>query len=68
MSVRPRSLARTYGQHPSGGAPDDERVLRRALTMLDRLGDRAGALRTYDDFARRLRREFDADPSAETSR
>ena len=47
-------------------APHDERVLRRVLTMLDRLGDRAGALHVYDDFARRLRSEFEADPSPET--
>jgi serine/threonine-protein kinase len=45
----------------------DERVLRRSLTMLDRLGDRAGALREYEEFARRLRSEFDAEPSAETT-
>jgi serine/threonine-protein kinase len=44
----------------------DERVLRRALTMLERVGDRAGALRLYEGFARRLRAELDADPSAET--
>jgi DNA-binding SARP family transcriptional activator len=45
---------------------DDERALRRAITLLDRLGDRAGALRLYDEFARRLRAEYDAEPSRET--
>jgi serine/threonine-protein kinase len=45
----------------------DERILRRALGMLDRVGDRAGALRLYEDFARRLKTELDADPSAETT-
>ena len=45
---------------------DDERVLRRAIQMLVRLGDRAGALRLYDDFARQLRRSLDIDPSTET--
>jgi serine/threonine-protein kinase len=45
---------------------DDERVLRRAVQMLDRLGDRAGALKLYDDFARQLRRSLDGEPSAET--
>lgn len=44
----------------------DERALRRALLMLDRLGDRAGALRLYEEFARRLRTELDAEPSPET--
>jgi DNA-binding SARP family transcriptional activator len=45
---------------------NDERVLRRALRMLDRIGDRAGALHMYDDFVRRLRQAFDAEPSEET--
>ena len=46
---------------------DDERALRRALVLLDRLGDRAGALRLYDEFARRLRAEYEAAPSRETA-
>ena len=44
----------------------DERVLRRSIEMLVRLGDRAGALRAYDDFANRLRKEMEAEPSPET--
>ena len=44
----------------------DERVLRRALVLLQRIGDRAGALELFDTFARRLRTEFDAAPSSET--
>lgn len=46
----------------------DERVLRRSIEMLVRLGDRAGAVRAYDDFCRRLRKELDAEPSPETVR
>lgn len=46
---------------------DDERVLRRTISMLARIGDRAGALRLYDEFADRMRRELDADPSPETT-
>jgi len=46
----------------------DERVLRRSIEMLVRLGDRAGALRAYDDFANRLRKELESDPSPETVR
>ena len=34
--------------------------------MLDRLGDRAGALRVYHDFTHRLQKELDERPSAET--
>lgn len=45
----------------------DERVLRRALMMLDRIGDRAGAISLFDGFARRLRSELDTEPSAETT-
>lgn len=44
----------------------DERVLRRTMSMLDLLGDRAGALRLYEDFGKRLRKELEADPSPET--
>ena len=45
---------------------DDERALRRALVLLATIGDRAGAMRLYDEFARRLRTELEVDPSAET--
>jgi serine/threonine-protein kinase len=45
---------------------DDERTLRRAMGLLDRAGDRSGALRLYDEFAQRLRADFSADPSPET--
>lgn len=44
----------------------DERALRRALAMLDRLGDRAGALKLFDEFARRLAADLEAQPSQET--
>jgi DNA-binding SARP family transcriptional activator len=47
-------------------APDDEAGFRRLVLLLDRLGDRAGALRAYDAFARRLRSEFGVAPAAET--
>jgi DNA-binding SARP family transcriptional activator len=45
---------------------DDERALRRAIVMLAAIGDRAGAARLYDEFARRLRTELDVEPSDET--
>ena len=44
----------------------NERILRRALALIARGGDRAGALRLYDDFARQLKADLDASPSAET--
>jgi serine/threonine-protein kinase len=46
--------------------PDQEGWSRRLMLLQDRLGDRAGALRTYDELAARLRRDFEAEPSAET--
>jgi DNA-binding SARP family transcriptional activator/TolB-like protein len=46
--------------------PDQEAGWRRLMIMQDQLGDRAGALRTYEDLAIRLEREFEAKPAAET--
>lgn len=47
-------------------APLDERSLQRLVSLLDRQGDRAGALRAYNDFAERLRTELEVEPSCET--
>ncbi|HET8625149.1 MAG TPA: BTAD domain-containing putative transcriptional regulator [Gemmatimonadales bacterium] len=47
--------------------PDQEGSCRRLMLLQDRFGDRAGALRTYDELAARLRRDFEAEPSAETA-
>jgi len=44
----------------------DERMLRQLLYLLDRLGDRAGALHAYDVFVRRLAQAYEAEPAAET--
>lgn len=48
-------------------SPDDEGSLRRLIALLDRAGDRAGALRVHDEFSRVLAAEFEAEPSAETA-
>jgi DNA-binding SARP family transcriptional activator len=45
----------------------DESALRRLVAMMDQYGDRAGALRTAELFARRMREELDAEPSPETT-
>jgi len=60
------SNAGSWARRTVRHAWDDERVLRRAVTMLDRLGDRAGAVKLYEDFAARLRADLDVEPSAET--
>jgi len=44
----------------------DETGWRRLLSLLDRAGDRAGALAAYDAMATRLAEELDAQPSPET--
>jgi serine/threonine-protein kinase len=60
--------AAQWARRAQGLAPDDERALRRLVTLLDRVGDRAGALDAYDAFARRLRAEYEVEPSPETQR
>ena len=47
--------------------PNDETALRRLITVLDRAGDRAGAIHEYEAFAERLREDHEADPAPETT-
>ncbi|MBX9929794.1 MAG: hypothetical protein K2X99_12890 [Gemmatimonadaceae bacterium] len=47
-------------------AQTDERRLRGAMGLLARTGNRADAVRVYEEFVVYLRREFDVAPSAET--
>jgi alpha-tubulin suppressor-like RCC1 family protein/DNA-binding SARP family transcriptional activator len=47
-------------------SPDDEGAVRRMIGLLDRVGDRAGALHVYAEFARQLAADYEAEPSAET--
>jgi serine/threonine-protein kinase len=61
------TLAGQWARRAVHYAGTDERVLRRTMVMLDRLGDRAGALRLYADFARRLMKDLEAEPSPETT-
>lgn len=58
--------AKTWASRATHLAPDDERVLRSMLEVFDRSGDRAGAVRHYEDFARELRSEYQTEPSPET--
>src|SRR5687768_10872080 len=55
-----------FGRRACDLEPDQEAGWRRLMTLHDQLGDRAGALRTYEDLAARLEREFEAKPAAET--
>jgi DNA-binding SARP family transcriptional activator/tetratricopeptide (TPR) repeat protein len=47
-------------------APRGETTVRGLIALLDRAGDRAGAIQVYEEFARHLAEDFEADPSAET--
>jgi TolB-like protein len=46
--------------------PTDEVLLRRLLVLTDSMGDRAGALRTFERFADVLRGEYGVEPAPET--
>src|SRR3989442_512203 len=46
--------------------PDDESAIARLIALLDRSGDRPGALSAFETFRRRLHQEDDATPSPET--
>jgi DNA-binding SARP family transcriptional activator/tRNA A-37 threonylcarbamoyl transferase component Bud32/TolB-like protein len=60
------TVAARWGRRAVNLAPHDERLLRRAIKLLDRVGDRAGAVREYEAFARRLRDELELEPAPET--
>jgi DNA-binding SARP family transcriptional activator/TolB-like protein len=48
-------------------APDDETLMRRAMSLHFAAGDRGGALRQYDSYARYVSIHFDSKPSAESA-
>jgi TolB-like protein/Tfp pilus assembly protein PilF len=58
--------ARHWGERALRLSPYDENVLRRQLALLVRLDDWAAAIRAFNAFSRRLRRELGVDPSPAT--
>lgn len=58
--------AATWARQALSLLPQDEPSVRRLMQLLGRLGDRAGALRVFEEFAVRLRTEFESEPAAET--
>lgn len=60
------TAAAGWGRRAAALAPNDEGELRRLIQLLDVLGDRAGAVESYDRFARQLATEYATEPSAET--
>jgi serine/threonine-protein kinase len=55
-----------WGRKATAIVPNDETALRRLITLLDREGNRAGAIREYEAFAKRLREDCEAEPAPET--
>jgi Tol biopolymer transport system component/DNA-binding SARP family transcriptional activator len=60
------AMAAHWAYHALTSAPHDELVIQRRMTLLDRAGDRAGALAAYDAFVARLREDLGVGPSPET--
>lgn len=58
--------AAQLGRRLAGWAQHDEAVQRRLIALLAQLGDRAGAVRVYDELSRRLRADYEVEPSGET--
>lgn len=55
-----------WARRAAAHAPDDEAELRVLIQLLDDVGDRAGAVRAFDEFTRRLAADYDIEPSPET--
>ena len=60
-------VAGAWARRAAEFTPFDEGALNRLIVLLDKLGDRAGALRAFDHFARRMENEYAAEPSPETT-
>jgi len=60
------TIAIVYARRAAALAPYDEKAVRRLLSILDDLGDRGEAVRTYEEFAQRLSKEYGVEPSAES--
>ena len=54
------------GHRAAALAPTDEAAICRLVLLLDRLGDRTGAVRAYEAFARQLEQEYELLPSEQT--
>src|SRR5438445_8434587 len=61
-----RADAAALARRAAGFAPEDEGELAHLIALLDDLGDRSGAIGAYDEFARRLKQEYDVLPAPET--
>lgn len=55
-----------WGRRAHALRPRDEASLRRLISLLDRVGDRAGAVRAYDEAVDLFAAEYGTEPSPET--
>ncbi len=62
------ALAARYARRALGLVPTDEVGARRLLALLARSGDITGALRAHEEFADRLERLYEIEPSEDTNR
>jgi serine/threonine-protein kinase len=60
------TLAVELARRAIGLTPLDERVVRKVIAMLDRVGDRAGAVALYERFRSQLAADLGVDPAPET--
>jgi serine/threonine-protein kinase len=58
--------AAEWARKAAGYSLENESAVRRLVGLLDRVGDRAAAVRAYEAFAQRLQDELGVDPSPET--
>ena len=61
------AAAGEWARRAAAIVPNDETALRRLITLLDRVGNRAGAVREYEAFAKRLLEDYEAEPAPETT-
>lgn len=60
--------AAAWAQRATALSPFDEIAFRRLAGLLERSGDRAGALQAFDGFSARLREAYEIEPSPETQK
>jgi DNA-binding SARP family transcriptional activator len=60
------AAAMKYARRLVALAPHDEAAERRLIALLNRTGNRAGALAEYETFEQRLAEDYDVEPSVET--
>jgi DNA-binding SARP family transcriptional activator len=61
------TMAGKWARKAARLARADERRIRRVMTLLEKSGDRTGAIAVYEDFVRYAARELSVEPSQETA-